>query len=398
MNSELINWSKKIGILLWFLVLGYIFYISRWIISLLVIAGFITFLIVPLVEKWKKYKIPEWLTIIFVYCVLLIIFIITVWTLLPIIITYISKGITAITQWAQSAQTVYQNEGIAGFHLHPYIEQTISHIIQPENIGNILKFIQENSNSIQSFLTSQVSHVTAGSVSIIWSVGWALTQIVFIGIASFFMVLERKNIAILFLDILPKDGWLYLKRHFTQMQKVCNSWIKATMLLSLTIFTMTYLWLTLINWIFWFGIESVMSLAIISGIMEFIPYIGPILALVPALIIGIGTSWDAALVILILYLIIQQLEGNIFVPLIMSRNLDISPLFVFVIMLFGGAIGGILGIIVAIPIAGVIKIFYSDFHAKRKTRFRYGIDYDKKNPPKKSNNTAQRKRQRQKQG
>lgn len=162
------------------------------------------------------------------------------------------------------------------------------------------------------------------------------------------------------------------------MQTVCNSWIRATLLLSLTMFTMTYIGLTLMNWIFGFEIESIMSLAIISGIMEFIPYIGPILALIPALIIGIGTSWDAALAILILYLIIQQLEGNIFVPIIMSRNLDISPLFVFVVMLFGGAIGGILGIIVAIPLAGIIKIFYSDFHAKQKKRFVYGIEHAKK--------------------
>ncbi len=149
------------------------------------------------------------------------------------------------------------------------------------------------------------------------------------------MVLERKGIAVLILDVLPKDIGLYIKTHFANIQNVCTSWIKATILLSLTIFTMTYIGLLLVNWIFGFGIESIISLALISGIMEFIPYIGPLLALIPALIIGIGTSWNAAIAILILYLIVQQLEGNVFVPIIMSKNLDISPLFVFVIMLFG---------------------------------------------------------------
>ncbi len=74
----------------------------------------------------------------------------------------------------------------------------------------------------------------------------------------------------------------------------------------------------------------------------------------------------------------------------MSKNLDISPLFVFVIMLFGGAIGGILGIIVAIPIAGIIKIFYSDFHKKRKCRFHYGVCHDEKKAPIRENSKSKK--------
>ena len=67
--------------------------------------------------------------------------------------------------------------------------------------------------------------------------------------------------------------------------------------------------------------------------MEFIPYIGPIIALIPALIIGLGISWKAALAITILYIIIQQVENNILVPYVMSRSLELSPFLVFVVMI-----------------------------------------------------------------
>lgn len=101
--------------------------------------------------------------------------------------------------------------------------------------------------------------------------------------------------------------------------------------------------------------------------MEFVPYIGPILALIPALIIGLGVSWEATAAILILYIIVQQLENNVLVPYIMSRNLDISPLFVFIVMLFGATLGGILGIVLSVPIAGIIKVVYSDYIERKKS-------------------------------
>lgn len=85
--------------------------------------------------------------------------------------------------------------------------------------------------------------------------------------------------------------------------------------------------------------------------MEFIPYLGPILSLIPAVIIGLGISWKIAAGMVILYVCIQQTENNFLVPYIMSRSLDLSPFFVFIVMIIGGALGGILGIILAIPMA-----------------------------------------------
>lgn len=118
--------------------------------------------------------------------------------------------------------------------------------------------------------------------------------------------------------------------------------------------------------------------------MEFVPYIGPILSVIPAIIIGLGISWEATMMILILYIIIQQTENNILVPYIMSKNLDISPLFVFVIMLFGATLGGILGIIVAVPIAGIIKVLYTDIIDRKKKRGRYApipvLETENENP------------------
>ena len=85
------------------------------------------------------------------------------------------------------------------------------------------------------------------------------------------------------------------------------------------------------------------------------------MAFIPAFIIGLGISWKAAFVIIGLYIAIQFTENNFLVPKIMSKALDLSPFLVFVVMLAGASLGGILGIILAVPIAGVARVIYGEY-------------------------------------
>lgn len=95
--------------------------------------------------------------------------------------------------------------------------------------------------------------------------------------------------------------------------------------------------------------------------MEFIPYIGPLIALIPAAIIGLGISWKVALIITLLYLVIQRLENDLLVPYVMSKALDLSPFLVFIVMIAGASLGGILGIILAVPVAGIARMMYIEY-------------------------------------
>lgn len=152
------------------------------------------------------------------------------------------------------------------------------------------------------------------------------------------MAIERKSIGNFILDILPENIEIYIVHHYKEIQSTLNAWIKAMLILSFSIFFITYISLTLVELIFNFDTNRTFTLALIGGVMEFIPYVGPIIALIPALIIGLGISWKAALIITILYIVIQQVENNFLVPYVMSRSLDISPFLVFVVMLIGASL------------------------------------------------------------
>ena len=109
-------------------------------------------------------------------------------------------------------------------------------------------------------------------------------------ISTFLMLLERKAIGKYILSSLPLDLRHYAESHYSRIQHVFTSWIRGMFFLSVSIFLLTYVGLTLVETVFGFSLEKTFTLALIGGIMEFIPYVGPLLALIPAAIIGLGIS------------------------------------------------------------------------------------------------------------
>ncbi|MBP6981298.1 AI-2E family transporter [Candidatus Gracilibacteria bacterium] len=364
MSSELILWIKKIFIVIAIGTFLYGIYFTWGILFIILISGFLTIIFTPIIEKGEKYRIPSWITLLGIYIIILVLLGIVIGTLIPIIITYVTDTVNAIIKWANTAQNIYMQSGIHGFGFHPYIEKAVTLVLGQNNIEHTLDLIKQNAGSIQSFFTGQISNITSGGFSFVSNLGGLISDWVMVGITTFLMVLERKKIGKYIITSLPPESHKYVSKHYGQIQNVFTSWMKGMLFLSMSIFIITYIGLFLLETFGGFSTGKTFTLALIGGIMEFIPYIGPLLALIPAVIIGLGISWKVAFAITILYIIIQQVENNFLVPYIMSRSLDLSPFFVFIIMLIGGTLGGILGIILAIPIAGIIRVVFDEYRKK----------------------------------
>jgi predicted PurR-regulated permease PerM len=377
MPTELSLWTKKILIIIVLAVLLYILYTLSSLVLVLLVSGFLTILITPLVEKWRHYHIPEWVSIISVYIMIFLLGSIVIGTLIPIVIGYVSDTVLIVTNWVTNAQSVYAAEGIRGFNFHPYVERIILFVFGENNIEHTLDIIKQNAWNIQSVVTKQIWSVTSGGISIVTSLWSAVANWAFIAIMTFLMILERREIGTFILSLTPPYWDKSLRSHYASTQHVCNSWIRATLVLSLSIFLITYLGLHLLEFLLnlsfiqstfgieSFGIEKKFTLALIGGIMEFIPYVGPLIALIPAAIIGLGISWKVSVAIAILYLLIQRVENDFLVPYVMSKALNLSPILVFVVMIAGASLGGILGIILAVPIAWVTRVIYDEYQEKR---------------------------------
>lgn len=135
-------------------------------------------------------------------------------------------------------------------------------------------------------------------------------------------------------------------------------WLKAQMLLCFVIGLATYLGLWIVSR---FGIDLPQkgTLALMACMFEVFPYIGPWMGAIPAAISALSLfGFKGLIIIVILYIIIQQSEDKFFVPLVMNKALGVSPVLVFSCMLFGGVTMGFFGILLAVPIAVICTIVF----------------------------------------
>jgi len=107
-------------------------------------------------------------------------------------------------------------------------------------------------------------------------------------------------------------------------------------------------------------------LAILAGLLEVVPNFGPILSAVPALILGLSQSYFMAVPVIALYFIVQQLENNIIVPLVMKRAVGLHPIITLVALIVGGKVGGVLGVLLAIPTTLFIETLVVELMQSKK--------------------------------
>ena len=112
------------------------------------------------------------------------------------------------------------------------------------------------------------------------------------------------------------------------------------------------------------GVPGALLLGLIAAIAEAIPIVGPLLGAIPAILVAATVSPQLALAVAGVYLVLQLIEGNVLVPLVMRNTIGISPFLVILSVLIGGAAGGFIGALLAVPIAAVGEVLIEGFQAR----------------------------------
>ena len=128
-------------------------------------------------------------------------------------------------------------------------------------------------------------------------------------------------------------------------------WLRGQLILVLIIGALSFIGLTILQ------VKYALVLAMIAGISELIPYVGPIIGAIPAVFLASSQSLFKAGLVIILYVVIQQLENQIIVPKVMQRSVGLSPLVIIIVMLIGARLAGVVGLLLAVPTATIATIF-----------------------------------------
>jgi predicted PurR-regulated permease PerM len=113
-------------------------------------------------------------------------------------------------------------------------------------------------------------------------------------------------------------------------------------------------------------VPGALLLGLIAAITEAIPLVGPILGAIPAIIMAATVSPQLALLIAGVYLVLQVVENNVLVPVVMRNTIGISPFLIVLSLLVGGAAGGLIGALLAVPVAAAIELILSGLQARER--------------------------------
>lgn len=211
----------------------------------------------------------------------------------------------------------------------------------------------------KSVFQNQLSSLSSNAFSLTLAVFDNFLTIIFLLVLTFYLLLERENLekrlAHLFL------GREERVRNLTiQIEEKLGSWLIGQLILSLIIGVLSYIGLSLL------GIPYALPLAVIAGILEVIPVIGPIISAIPPILIALTISPLLGLGVAAMYFIIQQLENHLLVPQVMRKAVGLNPLVVILAIAIGSRLLGLVGALLAVPIAVVIQIIVTEIIEERK--------------------------------
>jgi predicted PurR-regulated permease PerM len=338
MSPDSSAFLRKLGILALFAAAMATAYQLRTILFILAFSVFLTALFSPALNAMNRWRIPDFVGILIAYAVMLLLAATVFATTLPIFAKQLVALFETVRNSADSLASAYAAGGVSALPIPGFLDP-VAELFDP---ASALSALKENAGSVAQSVTEFLSRLGLGGVSVFHALGTGIADIALVLIFTFFLVLERHSAKAFFYRTAPATIAEFFRKREDRVVSVLSAWLRGQAILGLIIFAFTFAGLFALEFIAGIKLENRFALALIAGICEFVPYVGPLLALLPALALALGMGPEAVLGVLVLYLAIQQLENNVLVPWLMSKSLDLSPLYVLVMTMVGATLGGIL--------------------------------------------------------
>lgn len=313
-----------------------------------VLGVLLVYLLSPAVERLARIGLPRGLAVLVVFVVVVTAIVAVSTVALSPLITQIRLFITDLPQIAtdlrQATVDFYR-----GLRLTPEVRDAIDNALTSAgsrlggiDIGGIV-------SPLVSSIVGLLSTITAYAILPAW---------------LFFLLKDRLRLTTALENALPIEWRDDVFALAAIANRVFGNWVRGQLVLGATVGVFSYVGLmALSTWVDpVFGRYAVL-LAIVAGVLELVPFIGPIIAAIPAVLIGLTVGPGGFLAALALYFAIQQLENNVLVPKIQGDAVELHPSAVMFALVVGAAIGGILGAIVSLPITAAARdMFRYTFH------------------------------------
>ncbi len=214
--------------------------------------------------------------------------------------------------------------------------------------------VKVTDNQFQTFLTSQLDSVGQNIVAVTGQIFGAFFAVLTLFVVSFYMLMDHERIKRNITELFPRRYQSYIHTVIVEAEQKLGAWLRGQIVLSLVIGLCTWIALSLA------GMKYALPLALIAGVGEVIPTVGPIISAVPAIIIALNISPTMAGIVAIIYILIQVAENHLIVPKVMQHAIGLHPLFTIMTILIGGKLMGVVGALLAIPLVAFTSVFITN--------------------------------------
>ena len=321
--------SVAIGLVVLFYVLSKL----QWLFIYFSIALMLAYFFDPLYRYLIHKKIPKVLAIIIVFGIIIALLILTIFFLIPSVINQLNILYKEIPKFIENYQNIILS-------IEPQLSKFISpvdvEILLKENLSELQRSVLGFSQTIIIYLSNIVSSITFGIVII--------PLILFYLMRDMFIFKENLYIYV------SKENKKEFKEVLEEIDNIVSGFIRGRIIVCFIVGILIGIGLYFLN------LKFALIIGIVSGVFNFIPYLGAIVGVVLALIFALGNPWWSLLMIVVLFVLVNQLEAVYLNPNILGKGLGLHPLTVILSILICGQLLGILGVLVAVPLAAILKV------------------------------------------
>jgi len=289
----------------------------------------------PLYEFLLKKKVPKVLAILIIFSIIIALLIVIIFLVIPSLINQLTILYNEVPNIFEEYQSIILS-------LRPQLSNFINpanvEILIKENFSEMQKNILGFSQNIIIYLSGALSSITFGMVIIPLILFYLLRDI----------LLFKENLY----NFVSKKNKGEFKEIVERIDRIISGFIRGRLVICTIVGFLIGLGLYLLN------LKFALIIGIISGVLNIIPYLGPIFGLFLALIFALGQPWWTLLLILILFIFANQVEAIYLNPAILGKELGLHPLTVIFSMLVCGQILGILGVLIAVPLVAILKVLF----------------------------------------
>ncbi|MGP1910343.1 AI-2E family transporter [Metabacillus sp. JX24] len=314
----------------------------------IVLASIVYYLLNPVVDFFERKGVRRVYSILLLFVVIAGLLTILIVSVIPFLKTQVLSLIDSFPQYTRDVELLVMQ--VVGSEFVFQAQKTLN-----INVADLSRQVSEQASTI-------INNMFAGIGNIVGIVKDFILAIVTLPFILFYLLKDGKKLGPYVLKFLPVNLRSSSFKVMHEMNQQISSYIRGQIIVSFCIGALMYVGFLII------GLEYASLLALIAAFTSVVPYLGPAIAITPAFIIALVTSPFMVLKLIIVWTVVQLIEGKFISPQIMGRNLHIHPITIIFVILTAGNLFGVIGIILAVPGYAVLKVIVTHFFEWMKIR------------------------------